>query len=56
MKLLEGLATIFINTFGITQPTERQRRRASWFIFGLLVAAIVLVALIGILLSHSIRR
>lgn len=56
MKFLEGLATIFINTFGITQPTEQQRRRAAWFILGLMVAALVVVALIGMVLSQVIRH
>lgn len=56
MKLLDGLATLFINTFGITQPTEQQRRRASWFILGLIVVALLVVAVIGVVLSQVIRR
>lgn len=46
MRLLEGLASAFINTFGITQPTDRTRRRAAWFILGLLILTVVLIALI----------
>jgi len=56
MKLLDGLATIFINTFGITQPSEKARRQASWFIFGLMVVTLVVVAIVGVILSHVIRR
>ena len=47
MRLLEALAAAFINTFGITQPTERSRRRASWFIAAMLLGTLVLVAAIG---------
>lgn len=43
MALLENLAAAFINTFGITQPSEAARRRASWIIFAMLVLTIVLV-------------
>lgn len=56
MKLLDWLATLFINTFGITQPTEQQRRHASWFILGLSLVALLVVAVIGVVLSHLIRR
>jgi hypothetical protein len=42
MRLLEALADAFIRTFGITEPTGRMRRRASWFIVGML--ALVLFA------------
>jgi hypothetical protein len=47
MRLLDALASLFINTFGITQPTEQTRRRASWFIFALLVLALLVVAGVG---------
>jgi hypothetical protein len=36
MCLLEALASIFINVFGITQPTPKMRRKAAWFILVLL--------------------
>jgi hypothetical protein len=36
MGLLESLASAFINTFGITQPTEKTRRQAAYFILGML--------------------
>ena len=48
MRLLEVLAAAFINTFGITQPTEKTRRRAAWFILALLIATAVIVVLVGL--------
>lgn len=48
MRLLEALASAFINTFGITQPTETTRRRAAWFIFTLLTVMMIVVVLIGL--------
>lgn len=47
MRLLEMLATAFINTFGITQPSEAMRRRAAWFIFAMMTLTIAIVAAIG---------
>lgn len=47
MRLLEAFATAFINTFGITQPTEAERRRAVWFIAFLLTLTVIVVAAIG---------
>jgi hypothetical protein len=52
MRLLEIVADAFINTFGITQPTEKARRRASWFIAGMLALVVALVAVAGALLFH----
>ena len=43
MRLLEALASAFINIFGITQPTEKTRRRAAWFIFCLLLMVLALL-------------
>ena len=47
VRLLEALASAFVNTFGITQPTDDMRRRAAWFILGLLILMIVAVFTIG---------
>lgn len=56
MRLLEALAMAFINTFGITQPDERTRRRAAWFIFGMLLLVFAaLLAAGGILLFRLMR-
>jgi hypothetical protein len=56
MRLLEALASAFINTFGITQPSAETRRRAAWFIFAMLLAAIAVVCLIGSLFFHVLHR
>jgi hypothetical protein len=55
MRLLEALASAFINTFGITQPTDRTRRQAAWFILGLLVLMAVGLCVIGALLTKILR-
>jgi hypothetical protein len=52
MGLLEALASAFINTFGITQPTEKTRRKMAWFIFGMLVLVIAGLCVLGGLLLH----
>jgi hypothetical protein len=52
MRLLDALASAFIDTFGITQPSEQTRRRASWFILGLLVVAMAIVVAVGLVLYH----
>ena len=48
MRLLEALASAFIDTFGITRPTEATRRRAAWFILTLLTGMMIVVVLIGL--------
>ena len=50
MNVLEALASAFINPFGITQPTERAKRRATWFIFGLMVVVLIVVVLAAVAL------
>jgi hypothetical protein len=55
MRLLEALASLFINTFGITQPTEQTRRRAAWFIFALLLVTLAVVSTVGILVYRWMR-
>jgi hypothetical protein len=52
MQVLDALASAFINTFGITQPTEKSRRQASWFIFALMVLTIVAVVGLGTFLMR----
>jgi hypothetical protein len=46
------LANVFINTFGITQPSERTPQRAAWFIAVLLGIVLVIVATIGVVALH----
>jgi hypothetical protein len=55
MKLLYYLADMFINTFGITQPDAAGRKKAAFFILGLMVLLIVGVTAVGVLL-HSVMR
>jgi hypothetical protein len=52
MHLLETLAMAFFNIFGITQPTESARARATWFLFGMLLLVVLAVSFAGWLLYH----
>ena len=56
MRLLEALASIFINVFGITQPTPEMRRKAAWFILGLLMIALLVVIAVGLVLYQVQSR
>ncbi len=47
MRFLDLLAAAFINTFGITQPSEAMRRRAAWFIFLTMLLTVAVVAAVG---------
>jgi hypothetical protein len=42
MGLLRFITRGFINFFGITQPTPKQERQATWFICGLLVLVVLM--------------
>jgi hypothetical protein len=55
MRLIEVLALTFINTFGITQPDDRTRRRAAWFILGMLMLVLLGLCVAGIALFRLIR-
>ncbi len=55
MRFIEALADAFIATFGITQPTQATRRKASYFILGLLLLTGVAVLGAGVLL-HKVMR
>ena len=48
MRILEYLVEMFIQGFGITRPTEAQRRRVTLLLGGVLLAAAVLVAAVGV--------
>lgn len=56
MNILEGIVDLFINTFGITQPSDKARRQATWFILGLLVLTVVGVAVAGGVIYHLMNR
>jgi hypothetical protein len=48
MLLLEFLAQVFINTFGITQPKPEQRKLISLVLGGLILAVgVVAVSVVG---------
>jgi hypothetical protein len=55
MGLVEALASAFINTFGITQPTDKTRRQAAWFIIGMMVMVVVVLVALGTVLMHFIK-
>ena len=55
MRLLYFLADTFINTFGITQPTEKMRTQAAIFILGLIVLTVTTAAAAFFIL-HSYMR
>lgn len=48
MRLLEYLVEVFIQTFGITRPTEAQRRRVTFLLGGALLAAALLVVAVAV--------
>ena len=54
MRLLEALAGTFFRTFGITEPTERTRRRAAWFIFVMFTVLAVGFFSLGAILFHML--
>ena len=56
VNLLEALAAAFINTFGITQPSQAMRRRAAWFILGLLIVMILVVSAVGFAFYAAMHR
>jgi hypothetical protein len=57
MQLLHFLAEVFINTFGITQPsTPAQQRRVSLTLGGFLLAFILVVFAIGIFFAYELHQ
>jgi len=56
MQLIESLASTFFRVFGITQPSEQMRRRAAWFLLGMLTLMAVAVSAGGVLLYHLMRN
>jgi len=53
MRFLEAIATAFFRTFGITQPSGQTRRRAAWFLFGLLTLIVAAIGTACIILFRS---
>lgn len=48
MRLLEYLVELFIQAFGITRPSEAQRRRVTLLLGGALLTAAILVVIVGV--------
>ncbi len=55
MALLYFLADAFINTFGITRPTEKTRKQAAFFILTLLLLAVA-GAVAAFVVLHSYMK
>lgn len=55
MALLYFLADAFINTFGITRPTEAARRHAAFFILGMSVLVLLAVVAAGFVIHLAMR-
>jgi len=55
MGLLEALANAFVRTFGITQPSDAMRRRAAWFILGMLAFVLAILCAVGAVLFRLTR-
>ena len=55
MGMFYFLADAFINTFGITKPTENKRRQMALFICGLIALVLVGVAATGLLIHYWMR-
>ena len=53
MRFLYYLADMFIDTFGITRPTQKARTQAAFFILGLSLLMLVGVFIAGIAV-HSV--
>jgi hypothetical protein len=48
MRILEYLVEMFIQGFGITRPSDAQRKRVTLLLGGALLTAALLVVLLGI--------
>ena len=48
MRLLEYLVEVFIQTFGITRPSDAQRRRVTLLLGGVLLSAALLAIAVGV--------
>jgi hypothetical protein len=55
MRLLEALASAFFSTFGITQPSPETRRRAAWFLLGLLTLGMIAIGAGSVVIFHMVR-
>ncbi len=56
MNIFRFLTRAFIDVFGITHPTEKQERSATWFICTMLALLILGAAIVFVVLHHLARR
>lgn len=54
MRFLEALADAFFRTFGITEPTPQNRRRAAWFVLGMIALILAVFLIVGAILFHML--
>jgi hypothetical protein len=55
MRVLEYLVEVFIQTFGITRPSDAQRRRVTLLLGSVLFAAALLVVAVGVSMVFYLR-
>jgi hypothetical protein len=55
MRLLEYLVEVFIQTFGITRPSNAQRRRVTLLLGGVLLSAALLAIAVGVGMVFYLR-
>jgi hypothetical protein len=55
MRLLEYLVEVFIQTFGITRPSDAQRRRVTLLLGGVLLSAALLAIAVGVGMVFYLR-
>jgi hypothetical protein len=55
MGFIYFLADTFINTFGITQPTEKARKEAAFFILALILLTVAFATVVFVVL-HSYMK
>ena len=53
--MISFIANWFIDFFGITHPTERQKRLAAWFIVGMMTATLLALGRIAAVLFYLVR-
>jgi hypothetical protein len=55
MRFLEYLVEVFIQTFGITRPSDAQRRRVTLLLGGVLLSAALLAIAVGVGMVFYLR-
>jgi len=55
MGFIYFLADTFINTFGITQPTEKARKQAAFFILALIILTLTIATVVFVVLHAYMK-